>query len=108
MRQSGIAFVTLLGLLLLTACAGSPPATPVNPQPAISETSLSESVALAYDPTDDSLLRADRDGLFRWRADSGWVSVNVPQTYGMSGVIVNPDQPATVYASGPGLGVIRS
>ena len=67
----------------------------------------SESVALAFNPADDSLFLADRNGLSRWQGGK-WESLPLPQTYGMSGVVVNPDHPATIYASGPGLGVLRS
>lgn len=105
---------------LLAACGGA--GTPVNPNPLSSNDALSapagsavpheigssDSVAVAYDPADGSLLKANRDGLFRWRAGDGWRSIDMPQTFGMSGVIVNPDKPATMYASGPGFGVVRS
>jgi photosystem II stability/assembly factor-like uncharacterized protein len=96
---------------LLAACASNASA-PITPSPvnlgvphAIGPT---DSVALAYDPTNDSLLKADRTGLFRWRADNGWQGISLSQTFGLSGIVVNPDQPTTIYASGPGLGVIRS
>jgi len=116
-----IAVILLIGLSLLTACAGS--STPLAPaNPLVADGALpapagpmvpqkigpSDSVALAYDPTDGSLLKADRNGLFRWRAGNGWESIDMPQTFGLTGVMVNPDQPATIYASGPELGVIRS
>ena len=122
--RSGASVVLLVSAWLLAACAGSANApttsTPSNPfaasgaplaqvgPPVTHIPGPAESVALAYDPTDGSLLKADRAGLSRWRAGSGWENVSVPQPFGVSGVIVNPDQPATVYASGPGLGVIRS
>ncbi len=120
-RTTGITVISLLGLLLLTACAaGGAPTNPANPlaasdalpapagPPVPREIGPTDSVALAYTPTDGSLLRADREGLFRWRADSGWESIDIPQAFGASGVIVDPDQPAIVYASGAGLGVMRS
>ena len=113
---AGITFVILAGPPVANSTlpkpAGSPQAkgdlpAPVGPS-VPREIGPSESVALAYDPTDGSLLKADRDGLFRWRADSGWKAIDMPRTYGLSGVIVNPDQPAMIYASGPGLGILRS
>ena len=89
--------------LALTACGRSSAPTSTR-----HETGASDSVTLAYDPTDGSLFKADRQGLFRRRANIGWENINVPQASGLSGVIVNPDQPATLYVSSPGLGVLRS
>ena len=123
MRQltTGIAVTVLLaGAWLLAACAVNTPTPPTNLPaannglPDLAGPSVpraigpSDSVALAYDPADGSLLKGDRDGLFRRRVDSGWESIDVPHTLGLSSVVVNPDKPATIYASGPGLGVIRS
>ena len=104
-RITGIAVISLFGLLALSACAGSA-ASATPGAPAIPITA-SDSVALAFNPADASLLLADQSGLSRWQAGK-WESLPVPNTYGMSGIVVNPDHPATVYASGPGLGVIRS
>ena len=115
----GIALILLLGLLF-TACAGGTPTPAANPFPTNGalpapagpftpgQIGPSESVALAYDPADDSLFKADRNGLFRWRPGGNWERFDLADTFGVSGVIVNPDQPATVYVSGPGLGVLRS
>jgi len=111
-----------LTLLILAGppAANSAPPAPTGPSTANStlpdpagpsvprEIGPSESVALAYDPSNGSVLKAGRDGLFRWRTGDDWESIDIPQTFGLSGVVVNPDQPATVYASGPGLGVVRS
>jgi len=108
MKRISLAFqtLTLLSLLLLTACgANTPAALTPTVSPALHP---SDSVALAYDPSDGNLLKADRDGLFRWRADGRWESVSIPQTPALSGVVVNPEQPAMIYISGPGLGVMRS
>ncbi len=119
-KTMGVAVIALLGVWLLAACAGSAPTPAGGPPLASSELpdlagppvsrmiGPSDSIALAYDPTNGSLLKADRDGLFRWRANSGWEGIDIPQTFGLSGVVVNLDRPATIYASGPELGVIRS
>ena len=106
-RTTGIVVISLVGLLALTACAGSGPAASPTAGPASAPLTASESVALAFNPADGSLLLADRNGLSRWQRGK-WESLAVPQTLGMSGAVVNPDHPATIYASGPGLGVIRS
>jgi len=107
-KTIAIVVISLLGLLALSACAGataSPTAgAPVAP---VAPLAASDSVALAFNPADASLLLADGNGLSRWQGGT-WESLVVPQTDGLSAVIVNPDQPATIYASGPSLGVIRS
>lgn len=104
LRRPGTAFIvlTLLGPLILAACAGGA-VSPTTRAPV----AATDSVALAFNPADDSLWLADRNGLSRWQ-DGAWESLAVPQTLGLSGLVVNPDHPATIYASGPGLGVIRS
>ena len=99
-RRTGTLMTLIVGAWLLAACANAAPTKPAD--------SLSTSGGLS-DPADGSLLKADRDGLFRWRAESGWENIDIPQnTFGLSGVIINPDQPRMIYASGPGFGVIRS
>src|SRR3990170_7709734 len=116
-RRSRMLVTLFVGAWLLAACAGAAPTEPSGSltssgglsdpagPPVPREIGLSESVALAYDPADGSLLKADRDGLFRWRAESGWGNIDIPQnTFGLSGVIINPDEPRTIYASGPGFG----
>lgn len=117
----------LIAVLILAACTGrtstpspiTPPPTPAkttglgtpagpsDPSAPAQEITI-EAVALAYNPADGSLLKADSQGLSRWQGGSGWEQVDVPQHSGLSGVAVNPDQPTTVYISGPGLGVFRS
>jgi hypothetical protein len=116
-----------IAVLILAACTGrtstpspiTPPPTPAKttglgtpagpPDPsALAQKITIESIALAYNPADGSLLKADSQGLSRWQGDSGWEQRDVPQHSGLSGVAVNPDQPTTVYISGPGLGVFRS
>lgn len=98
-QKATMVMFIFFGLLILAACTGNTsqnPATPGGP------------VALAYNPADGSLLKADNQGLSRWRPGSDWEKVNIPRNSGLSGVAVNLDQPATVYISGPGLGVLRS
>lgn len=114
-------FLLLIGLWLLVAC--KPDATP---QPDLSEannpstaqpgevgTSVNENpaevrVSLAFDPTDNTLFKIDDNKLFRMGDDGDWENVTLPQTNNLSAVIINPEQPATMYVSGIGLGVIRS
>lgn len=106
-QRKATAWLVAAGLIVaslaLNACGRSSAPTSTS-----RGTGASDSVTLAYDPTDGALLKADHRGLFRRRAHSGWENINVPQPSSLSGVIVNPDQPATLYVSGPGLGVLRS
>jgi len=115
--------------LALTACANDIPITLSSPQPTATlagnsglgapvgppdpaasnqEVAALDPVALAYNPAGGGLLKADSQGLSGWQPDSGWEQVDVPQPSDLSGVAINPDQPATMYISGPGLGVLRS
>ena len=119
-RRTGTLMTLFVGAWLLAACASIAPTKPADSltasgglsdpagPPVPREIGPSESVALAYDPTEGGLLKADRDGLFHWRAESGWGTIDISHTYGLSGVVINPDQPTTIYASGPGIGVLRS
>lgn len=93
---------TVLGLfgLFVAACGANAPLS--------SNSGTSDSVALAYDPADGSLLKADQSGLVRWQATTGWAKVQTPQTSNLSGIIINPDKPETLYLSGVGLGIARS
>jgi photosystem II stability/assembly factor-like uncharacterized protein len=133
-QKTTIVLLVFFGLLTLAACAdnrtsqdtanltgpenvpatrpnpftSSTPAGPPDPSAPRQETALGDSTALAYNPADGSLLKADSQGLFRWQAGRGWEQVNAPQNSGLSGVALNPDRPATLYISGPDLGVLRS
>lgn len=132
-QKTTIVLLIFFGLLTLAACSSSPskepanttvpanrpatsanpsafntPAGPTNPATADDQAVLGDPVALAYNPADGGLLKADSQGLFRWQAGRGWQQVNVPQNSGLSGVAINPDQPAIMYISGSGLGVLRS
>lgn len=83
-------------------------AGPPDPSAPTQETTLGDPVTLAFNPADSSLLKADREGLSRWQPGSGWQRVVEAQNPGLSGVAINPDQPATIYISGPGRGILRS
>lgn len=116
-RQKAKIFMLLVvGVWLLAACGSStaPPAasnslpTQVGAAIATKPGNADSPVALTYNPKDSSLLRADSTGLFRWRSGGQWEKVALPQTTSLSGVVVNPDKPDTIYVSGVGLGVVRS
>lgn len=103
MKRPIFAVLILGSLLALAACAGR------SDSPLASTLSVtSDSIGLAYDPETGGLLKADDQGLSRWRADSDWEKVDVPEASVLSGVVINPDKPGTVYISGQGLGVLRS
>lgn len=98
----------LVGVALLVAFEVIASHITVN-SPASSSPSVdSNSIALAYDPADDSLLKADQGGLLRWQASTGWEKVSAVRASNLSGVVVNPDKPTTLYISGVGLGMARS
>jgi len=117
--------VLLLVSLALTACAGGTTAAPTaiivptvpplnltapGPYPTLSISSQG-ATGLAFNPTDGSLLKADPAGLFRLPADGqAWEAIQTPATRyaGLTGVAINPDDPATLYLSGSGLGVLKS
>jgi photosystem II stability/assembly factor-like uncharacterized protein len=72
------------------------------------ETPAEAWVVLTFDPADGTLLKIDGDKLFRLNDDSDWENIILPQTKNLTGVVINPEQPATIYLSGVGFGVIRS
>ena len=109
MRKMITVVLVLFGWMILAACSPSQAAQSAKPSSSGNEASGMDSVSLTYDPVDGSLLKADSLGLWRWRVDSGWQALPVPEAAaGFSGVVANPDQPGLIYASGPGLGVIES
>jgi hypothetical protein len=75
----------------------SAPAGPPNLAASNQEVTPLDPVALAYNPADGGLLKADSQGLFGWHPDSGWRQVDAPQHSGLSGVAINPDRPDTIY-----------
>lgn len=103
MKRTIFTLLILTALLTLAACTGKAD-SPLASNPAIA----SDSIGFVYDPETGGLLKADNQGLSRWRADGGWEVLTVSEASGLSGVVINPDQPGTVYASGPGVGVLRS
>jgi hypothetical protein len=123
----------ITGLFILAACSSNPttapaastssaeartaqvspfelstPAGPLDPARATDPANLHDIVALAFDPTDGSLLKGDRQGLARWQPKTGWESVPVAGAPGLTGLVINPTTPGTLYIAGPGLGVSRS
>jgi photosystem II stability/assembly factor-like uncharacterized protein len=87
----------------------STPVGPIDPAATVDKgLNLDELVALAYNPAEGSLLKANSQGLFRWKASSDWEKMTLPVEARLSGVVVNPDAPANLYIAGPGLGVIHS
>lgn len=118
-QKVAIVILTLLSWLAAGGCASSaatPPANPlaangtpqVGPPLPSDKSDAGNSIALTYDPGDGSLLKANREGLFRWRPDKSWEAVNGLPSANLSGVIVNSEPPTAIYVSGPGLGVVRS
>ena len=103
MKQTVFTLLILTSLFALVACTGK-----ANLPAASTPTTTSDSIGLAFEPEGGGLLKADNQGLSRWRADAGWEKLAMPEASGLSGVVINPDQPGTVYISGPGVGVLRS
>jgi photosystem II stability/assembly factor-like uncharacterized protein len=102
--------VLVIVVLVLAACTNNRTTALPAPQPSTvsREIAFSNPVALAYHPADNSLLKADSEGVFRWQTGRGWEQMIEAQNPGLSGIAINPDQPAMMYLSGPGLGVLRS
>jgi photosystem II stability/assembly factor-like uncharacterized protein len=109
MRQIITGVLVLLGWMTLAACAPSQSVSSTRPSARGNEAASMELVALVYDPVDGSLLKADSQGLWRWRVGSSWQAIPVSAVAaGLSSVVINPDQPVMIYVGGPGLGVIES
>jgi hypothetical protein len=127
-RQLNLLTATILFsiILIATACTGkastpaltTQPATatrtagigaPVGPFAPNQEIALEiEAVALAYNPADGSLLKADSQGLSRWQGGSSWTKIDILGETSLSGVVINPTAPDNIYIAGPGLGVARA
>jgi len=94
-------FAALLGIAFaISACAAAQ----------TTHNAAIESVtSLAFDPSDGSLLKTGAAGLFRLGpGDSAWQAMTTPAASGLTGLVLNPDEPATLYISGPGVGVLKS
>jgi photosystem II stability/assembly factor-like uncharacterized protein len=109
MRKMSTIVLILLGWLTLAACSLGQPTPSAESSSHGNGAENVDSVALSYEPSDGSLLKADSMGLWRWHVGSGWQALPGPKAAtGFSGVVANPDQPGLIYASGRGLGVIES
>jgi hypothetical protein len=87
--------------LILAGCAGKPTATVSSAKQNIT--------SLAFNPSDGSLLKADSTGLFRLTTDGqSWQPIQTPATSELTGVVINPDHPATVYVAAKSSGVLKS
>ena len=93
--------LALAFVVLLSACSGQ--AMP--PSPASTETVTS----LAFNPADGSVFKTDAAGLFRLSAGSRmWDAVRTPAPSGLTAVVLNPDDPNTLYVSSSAVGVLKS
>src|SRR5438874_2083666 len=95
-------FAALLGIAFaISACAAA------HSSPKIA--AVESVTGLAFNSADGSLLKSGAAGLFRLGAsDTKWDAITTPATSGLTGMAVNPDEPATLYISGPGVGVLKS
>src|SRR5437660_402978 len=85
----------------LSACAAAHPSAKIAAIDSVTE--------LAFNSADGSLLKTGAAGLFRLGpSDSAWQAITTPATAGLTGLALNPDQPATLYVSGPSVGVLKS
>lgn len=106
--RSTILVAALSGLALLAACGAPSPTLPAPSPLPPEQAKLSDSVALAYEPSSGGLLRADQHGLFRWLPASGWAEVEAPGPASLSAVAISPKEPETIFVGGRDIGVIRS
>src|SRR5712692_8494852 len=95
-------FAALLGIAFAIAACAATHNSPKN--------LVTESVSgLAFNSADGSLFKTGAAGLFRLGpSDSAWQAMTTPATSGLTGLVLNPDEPATLYASGPGVSVLKS
>jgi hypothetical protein len=93
--------VILAVSLILAGCAGKPTASAL--------IGMQNITSLAFSPVDGGLLKADASGLFRLPADGqSWQPVQTPATSELTGVVINPDDPETIYISAENAGVLKS
>lgn len=92
----------LLGVAItLSACSATHTAPQIG--------AVDNVTGLAFNPADGSLLKTGAAGLFRLGPnDSTWQPIATSATSGLSGLALNPDEPSTLYVSGPGVGVLKS
>jgi len=95
-------FAALLGIAFaISACAAA------HNSPKIA--AIESVTGLAFNSADRSLLKTGAAGLFRLGpSDSAWQAMTTPATSGLTGLALNPDEPTTLYISGPGVGVLKS
>ena len=92
--------VALALALMLSACSVQATSQPADPATVTS---------LAFNPTDGSLLKTDAAGLFRLAVEPlTWEPIRTPTRAGLTAVVVNPDDPDTLYVSGSAVGVLKS
>lgn len=118
-------FTLLMLAVTLAACVGGTTTTPTTlvasttpppsltaPGPDLTPALPAEGITgLAFNPSDGSLLKADAAGLFRLPANGqAWEVIQTPaaSAFGLTGIALNPDDPATLYVSGPDVGVLKS
>ena len=95
-------FAALLGIAFaMSACAAAHNSAKI--------AAIDSVTGLAFNSADGSLLKTGAAGLFRLGpGDSVWQVMKTPATSGLTGLAVNPDEPTTLYVSGPGVGVLMS
>jgi len=106
-----VALVIAVGLATGACRAAGPPAVSTSSGGEFAASVGEELRALAVDTGDGSLVKATAQGLYRSPDGQMWTRLDVPglsANASFTQVIVNPDDPAVLYAAGQGLGVIRS
>lgn len=91
-----------------TAISVLPSVGPADPsQP--TATPPTNTAALAFNPADGSLLKADSTGLSRLAADSkSWQVIVTPAPAGLNSIALSPNNSAELYVSGLSAGVLKS
>jgi photosystem II stability/assembly factor-like uncharacterized protein len=109
MRWQKLAVLGVLVLPLVSVLLGH---EVVSSGQSISGSAVAVLRAIAVDPRDGSLIKATPQGLFS-SSDGGrrWKPLPVPASLAQSGVgqvVINPEKPTVIYATGLGTGVILS